>query len=884
MSICSKRGCRSGSDKKHRWLIWLFPVAGLVSLIWFLIRVIPKPSRATYPCQRVAMPLASGFVLWVTGVIGSTFAYRKGKELLRRSHLVKATVYFSIAVICLFLVFVEMPDKLAIADNPIPNVPIGDAKGVRSGRVVWVYEPNATDWEGPGDGHWWESSHTNQASVDQMMSRSIRELVGESSDSNAWDGLFRNFNQTHGKGDVAYQPGEKITIKVNLVYCIHFVGSVNTTTYELITYLDYMNTGPQMMLALLRQLVYEVGVNEADISIGDTVCYFPNQYFNDCNDEFPNVNYLDYGGGNELHPRTQVAPSSVEVYWSNHPQGYLQDYVPVSYAEADYLINMANLKSHATGGITVCAKNHYGSLIRTPNEGGYYDLHETLAGVQQSSGNYRSLVDLMGHAHIGGKTMLYLIDGLYAGRHPYDSAPMKWYSWPFNGDWSSSLFASQDPVAIDSVAFDFLRTEWDDPGDYPQIAGTDDYLHEAAEANNPASGTFYDPDHDGDVTRLGSLGTHEHWNNPIDKQYSRNLGTGNGIELVIPLTSLNGPIENITAGKRYDYIRFAINDANAGDELVASEGTYYENIDFRGKNLIVRSTNPQDSNVVASTIIRGSSFGPVVTFADGEDSNCLLSGFTITDGNTGIYCDGASPTITNCVVAGNVGAGIETHLGAGPSVTNCIIAENGTEGIYAYRNRSYSTFTNCTIVKNAANGIYNYWNSTPTITNCIIWDNGADEVNEPAEITYCDIQGGREGLGNIDIDPCFADIENGDYHLQSTAGRWDPNTETWVIDANTSECIDSGNAGCPVGSEPLPNGNRINMGAFGGMPTASKSPADWRSIADMTNDWTVDHNDLAVLGDLWLGAGECLPSDLDRNGIIDLADYAIFANEWFWGL
>ena len=62
--------------------------------------------------------------------------------------------------------------------------------------------------------------------------------------------------------------------------------------------------------------------------------------------------------------------------------------------------------------------------------------------------------------------------------------------------------------------------------------GTDDYLHEAAQANNPPSGTFYDPDHSGNVKRLASLGVHEHWNNPREKKYSRNLGTGNGIELV----------------------------------------------------------------------------------------------------------------------------------------------------------------------------------------------------------------------------------------------------------------------------------------------------------------------------------------------------------------
>jgi hypothetical protein len=65
----------------------------------------------------------------------------------------------------------------------------------------------------------------------------------------------------------------------------------------------------------------------------------------------------------------------------------------------------------------------------------------------------------------------------------------------------------------------------------PYMKGSlDNYLHEGALADNPPSGTFYDPEADG--TRLASLGVHEHWNNPTDKLYSRNLGTGEGIELV----------------------------------------------------------------------------------------------------------------------------------------------------------------------------------------------------------------------------------------------------------------------------------------------------------------------------------------------------------------
>ncbi|MHC4220960.1 MAG: hypothetical protein ACYST9_00950, partial [Planctomycetota bacterium] len=58
-AVCPKTGKILNSTKKYRWIRWFFPITGLLALIWFLIRVIPKPSRALYPCQRVAAPLAS---------------------------------------------------------------------------------------------------------------------------------------------------------------------------------------------------------------------------------------------------------------------------------------------------------------------------------------------------------------------------------------------------------------------------------------------------------------------------------------------------------------------------------------------------------------------------------------------------------------------------------------------------------------------------------------------------------------------------------------------------------------------------------------------------------------------------------------------------------
>ena len=103
----------------------------------------------------------------------------------------------------------------------------------------------------------------------------------------------------------------------------------------------------------------------------------------------------------------------------------------------------------------------------------------------------------------------------------------KWKLAPFNDNWPNSLFASQDPVAIESVALDFALSEWPDA---PDMMYSDYAMEEMALANNPPSGVVYDPERDG--TPLKSLGVTEHWNNPAEKKYSRNLGKNKGIELL----------------------------------------------------------------------------------------------------------------------------------------------------------------------------------------------------------------------------------------------------------------------------------------------------------------------------------------------------------------
>jgi len=543
--VCVDSDKSAEHESKGRWLRWIFPVGGLLALIWFLLRVIPKPSRATYPCQRAAFPLASGFVIWLVAAIGSVTAFRRARRCLAQSRYVLCAALLAVGIGSVWLAQSFTADEIVFAEDPVANAPLGTAKGFHPGRVVWVHDPDATDWQGPGNGHWWQSSHTDQAVVDEMMGRAIRSLAGEATNAAAWDGLFKHFNKTRGKDGVGYERGQKIVVKVNFVGCIRIWrgGSVAGVEEYNLRSVDYMNTSPHVIIAVLRQLVNEVGADQADITVGDTLCYFPNEFYDMCHAEFPDVRYLEYLG---KFGRTAAKHSSVPFYWSTpDAEGKVTDYVPESYARADYLINLANLKSHNDmAGITLCGKNHYGSLARKPaRTAERYDMHKDLPRNKPGMGRYRPLVDLMGHKQLGGKTLLYLIDGLYAGKHAKERAPRKWNTSPFNGDWTSSLFASQDPVAIDSVGFDFLWTEWDDA---PHWSGAGDYLVEAALVDDPPSGTFYDPDHQGNVTRLASLGVHERWNNPSDKQYSRNLGTGNGIEL-LKLTAAAPRVASVAA-------------------------------------------------------------------------------------------------------------------------------------------------------------------------------------------------------------------------------------------------------------------------------------------------------------------------------------------------
>ena len=106
--VCQATG-RSLKPPRRRLGIlgWLFSGMGLASLLWFLVRVIPKPSRAAYPCQRIAFPVASSFVVWVLALAGSAFAWRKARN--RHARFWKACLWGAAAIAGCALVLASLP-------------------------------------------------------------------------------------------------------------------------------------------------------------------------------------------------------------------------------------------------------------------------------------------------------------------------------------------------------------------------------------------------------------------------------------------------------------------------------------------------------------------------------------------------------------------------------------------------------------------------------------------------------------------------------------------------------------------------------------------------------------------------------------------------------
>lgn len=409
------------------------------------------------------------------------------------------------------------PPTEAAYDGVYPqHEPYGVGVGALPGRVVWAYDPSSVTWD--GNGYWWEPEHFDEPVILAMVNDSIASLGGADSAQAGWAALFAAHNAAGG-GSGGYQPGQRIAIKANINGSALFGDDTSGQTQ-----MSYTN--PVLLRALLRSLVEEAGVAPGDITVYDVSRLFPTYMQELCTTgNLAGVQFVGRHNG--------VADEGAPIRWS-HPFGGQTNYLPTCVTQADYLINLANLKGHSYG-ITLCGKNHFssflnGNALRPPEGAG---LHQWLT--KNKMGLYSPLVDLMANGQLGQKTVLYLLDGILCA--PSEGAAItgenaRWQQPPFDGGYTASLFASQDPVAIDSVGADFLMNEPAVTQRNSTLRGNptvENYLHEAGLVAAAPSGTVYQ---NGSGVKVENLGVHEHWNNATQKQYSRNLGKSEGIELV----------------------------------------------------------------------------------------------------------------------------------------------------------------------------------------------------------------------------------------------------------------------------------------------------------------------------------------------------------------
>ncbi len=354
-----------------------------------------------------------------------------------------------------------------------------------------------------------------------------------------------------------------------------------------------------------------------------------------------------------------------------------------------------------------------------------------------------------------------------------------------------------------------------------------------------------------------------------------------------------GPVGGPSKNLWYSAIQPAINEAAAGDVLVVQQGTYNESINFGGKNITLKSTNPSDWTLVKNTIIRGDGVGTVVTFSAGQTGE--LSGFTITGGGYGgIVGNGCTASVIKCIITENTkegpGAGIHNVDG---EIRNCIIRSNSAysgalggcdglivnclitdnTGLYVGAlNNCDGNIVNCTVAYNkATTSGPNYTGSLRdcdgTITNCIIWENSPGQIITSITPTHSCIQDwqGGEFEENISTDPLFVGNEETDYWL-----AWD------------SPCVD---AGCVPTGVTLPttdiNGrDRVQDGNYDSIAVVDIGAYEsWGDSDPYEKD-----NDGDGIPDWWEYMHGLDPDvsnielDTDGDGLLDVDEYEYGTN------
>lgn len=319
----------------------------------------------------------------------------------------------------------------------------------------------------------------------------------------------------------------------------------------------------------------------------------------------------------------------------------------------------------------------------------------------------------------------------------------------------------------------------------------------------------------------------------------------------------------------YSTITNAISESCSGDRLDVTPTEFRENINFTQKNVAVVGYDPAPFGNSKQSVLIGNE-NPNTVFFYLNDDRARLEHMIIKKGIFGIRCVGGSPQVKSCqftecsdgiycshqsklsvqesVIWNNYDNGIKCYDSSAQFVNNLIFG-NEDAGC-KFKNAAGSVFRNNTVY-GGTYGIIGEDSGLPEIRNSIIWGTTNKAVLGAFSVNHCCTKDRVEGHGNIQADPLFANQGEGNYFLRSSYGRWYPAIGLWVLDTETSPCIDAGAPGDPMDDELYPNGRRINMGAYGGTWMASKSGPKFEG-SDLNSDNCVNSKDLEILSRHWL--------------------------------
>ena len=200
---------------------------GIGTSLWFILRVIPKPQRAGYPCMKAAAPIMSGFVLYLISLGGSAILFRKALIKFKKAKYWSAASAISLSLILLAVFYLN--DVKTIYANVLdvnwergvlpdaPNTPMGTPWGIFPGRVAWARNPAATNEKCTNKitDAYFMPKNNNQVSINSLANKAICNIGGKSTVKDSWDAIFKSFNERKSGTAKAYTVGEKIFIKVN---------------------------------------------------------------------------------------------------------------------------------------------------------------------------------------------------------------------------------------------------------------------------------------------------------------------------------------------------------------------------------------------------------------------------------------------------------------------------------------------------------------------------------------------------------------------------------------------------------------------------------------------------------------------------------------------